>query len=112
MDQHAIIIGNADGVIQFWSPGAASLFGHTAIDAVGKRLDLVVPPDLREMHWKGFGHAMQTASMNGEGEFFDIPGLCSDGQVRPLRGQLRLLRNENGVAIGAMAIFTAAAPSG
>ena len=107
MDQHAIIIANADGVIQLWSAGAAALFGHAAIDAVGKKLDLIVPPDLREMHWKGFSHAMQTATMNGEGEFFDIPGLCSDGHARPLRGQLRLLRDESGMAIGAMAIFTA-----
>jgi PAS domain S-box-containing protein len=107
MEQHAIIIANSSGVIQFWSAGAVSLFGHAAIDAVGKRLDLVVPPDLREMHWKGFGHAMETAGMNGEGTFFDIPGLCSDGQARTLRGQLHLLRDENKKAIGAMAIFTA-----
>src|SRR6478735_12784035 len=100
MDQYAIIIANADGVIQFWSAGAVSLFGHAAIDAVGKKLDLVVPPDLRDMHWKGFGHAMQTASMNGEGVFFDAPGLCRDGQVRTLRGQLRLLRDEDNKAIG------------
>ena len=109
MEQHAIIIVNAQGVIQFWSTGAVSLFGHAAIDAVGRKLDLVVPHDLREMHWKGFGHAMQTASMTNEGAFFDIPGLRSDGQVRPLRGQLRLLRDEDSKAIGAMAIFTAAA---
>lgn len=109
MDQHAIIIADAAGVIQFWSAGAVSLFGHAAADAVGKRLDLVVPPDLRKMHWKGFGHAMATASMNGEGEFFDLPGLHNDGQIRPLRGQLHLLRDENGKAIGAMAIFTAPA---
>lgn len=107
MDQHAIIIANANGVIQFWSSGAVSLFGHAAIDAVGKKLDVVVPPDLRDMHWKGFGHAMETAGMNGEGTFFDIPGLGSDGQVRPLRGQLHLLRDESKKAIGAMAIFTA-----
>jgi len=108
MDQHAVIIANSRGIIQFWSAGAVSLFGHAAIDAVGKKLDLVVPPDLRDMHWKGFGHAMETASMNGEGTFFDIPGLRRDGQVRPLRGQLHLLRDENKKAIGAMAIFTAA----
>ena len=107
MDQHAIVIANSDGVIQLWSAGAESLFGHAAADAVGKRLDLVVPPDLREMHWKGFGHAMETASMNGEGTFFDIPGLLSDGKARPLRGQLHLLRDENKKAIGAMAIFSA-----
>lgn len=112
MDQHAIIIADAAGVIQLWSAGAAMLFGHPASDAVGKSLDLVVPPDLREMHWKGFGHAMQTGNMNGEGTFFDIPGLCRDGQVRTLRGQLRLLRDESNNAIGAIAIFTEPATAG
>jgi PAS domain S-box-containing protein len=106
MDQHAIIIADAGGVIQLWSAGAASLFGHQAADAIGRKLDLVVPPDFRDLHWKGFGHAMKTASMNGEGSFFDAPALCNGGEVRTLRGQLHVLRDENGMAIGAMAIFT------
>jgi PAS domain S-box-containing protein len=106
MDQHAIIIADARGVIQLWNAGAAALFGHQAVDAVGKGLDLVVPPDLREAHWHGFGHAMQTGIAGGEGAFFDAPGLCSSGEVKTLRGQLHVLRDENRMAIGAMAIFT------
>ena len=106
MDQHAIIVADADGVIRLWSAGAAALFGHQAADAVGKKLDLVVPPDLREAHWHGFGHAMKTGSANDEGAFFDAPALCSSGEVKTLRGQLHVLRNENKMAIGAMAIFT------
>src|SRR2546421_12968522 len=110
MDQHAIIIANASGVIQFWSAGAAALFGYQATDAVGKKLDLVVPPDLREAHWHGFGHAMENSIASGEGTFFDAPALCSSGEVKTLRGQLHVLRDENSMAIGAMAIFTS--PSG
>jgi PAS domain S-box-containing protein len=106
MDQHAIVIADADGVIRLWSAGAAALFGHQAADAVGKKLDLVVPPDLREAHWHGFGHAMKTGIANDEGTFFDAPGLCSSGEVKTLRGQLHVLRDENKTAIGAMAIFT------
>ena len=106
MDQHAIIIADATGVIRLWSSGAAALFGYPAADAVGKKLDLVVPPDLREAHWSGFGHAMSTGHADGEGTFFDAPGLCSSGEVKTLRGQLHVLRDENREAIGAMAIFT------
>ena len=106
MDQNAIIIADAGGVIQLWSVGATALFGYQATDAVGRRLDLVVPPDLREAHWRGFGHAMETGIASGEGTFFDAPGLCSSGEVKSLRGQLHVLRDENRVAIGAMAIFT------
>jgi PAS domain S-box-containing protein len=112
MDQHAIIIADAGGVIRLWSSGAAALFGYPAADAVGKKLDLVVPQDFRGAHWKGFGHAMESGSANGEGTFFDAPVLCSGGAVKTFRGQLHVLRGENNAAIGAMAIFTApAAPA-
>ena len=106
MDHHAIIVADASGVIQLWSGGASALFGYPATDAVGKKLDLVVPEDLREAHWHGFGHAMKTGSANGEGTFFDAPALCSSGEVKTLRGQLHVLRDEGKAAIGAMAIFT------
>ncbi len=105
MDQHAIVIADADGVIRLWSAGAASLFGHAATDAVGKKLDLVIPQEFRDQHWNGFGRAMKAGVVDGEGTFFDIPGLCSGGVVRTLRGQLHVLRDEGSAAIGAMAIF-------
>ncbi len=108
MDKHAIIIADASGVIQLWNAGAASLFGYPVKDAVGKKLDLVVPETLRGAHWTGFGHAMSTGSANGEGTFFDAPVRCSSGETKTFRGQLHVLRNESKKAIGAMAIFTSA----
>ncbi len=106
MDQHAIVVADAGGVIQLWSAGAAALFGYQAADAVGKKLDLVVPPELRDAHWHGFRHAMESGMVGGEGTFFDIPGWCSSGEVKTMRGQLHVLRDESRKAIGAMAIFT------
>jgi PAS domain S-box-containing protein len=106
MQDQAIIIANADGVIELWSEGAARLFGHPASEAVGRKLDLVVPPELRADHWKGFRAAMGRGTANGEGTFFDAPGLCRSGEVMTFRGQLHVLRNEQKSAIGAMAIFT------
>src|SRR5262249_25816590 len=106
MQGHAIIIANRNGVIELWSDGAADLFGFSAQQAVGRKLDLVVPPDLRDHHWKGFHGAMGRGSASAEGTFFDIPGLSSTGEVKTLRGQLHVLRDEQQTAIGAMAIFT------
>jgi len=106
MDQHAIIIADAGGVIRLWSAGAAALFAHQAAQAVGSKLDLVVPPEFRDAHWNGFGHAMVTGSANGEGTFFDAPVLCGSGEVKTFRGQLHVLRDESRTPIGAMAIFT------
>jgi PAS domain S-box-containing protein len=106
MQDQAIIIANAGGTIELWSEGAARLFGYPAVEAVGQKLDLVVPPDLRAQHWQGFHAAMRRGTANGEGTFFDIPGLTRSGEIRTLRGQLHVLRNEARAAIGAMAIFT------
>jgi PAS domain S-box-containing protein len=105
MDKHAIIVADANGVIQLWNVGAADLFGYAVNDAVGRKLDLVVPETFRNAHWAGFGHAMSTGSANGEGSFFDAPVLCSSGEIKTFRGQLHVLRNEEKKAIGAMAIF-------
>ena len=105
--QHAIIIADASGVIQLWSADASELFGHSDKEAVGQKLDLVVPETYRDHHWKGFHEAMKRGAANAEGEFFDAPALCRSGEIKTFRGQLHVLRNEQKKAIGAMAIFTA-----
>ena len=106
MQDQAIVISNADGMIELWSEGASRLFGYPASEAIGRKLDIVVPPDLRENHWKGFHAAMSRGAANGEGVFFDIPGFTRSGEIKTLRGQLHVLRSETTGAIGAMAIFT------
>jgi PAS domain S-box-containing protein len=41
----AIVSKTLDGVIQSWNAGAERLFGHTAAEAVGRHISLVIPPD-------------------------------------------------------------------
>jgi PAS domain S-box-containing protein len=105
MDNHAIIIADRTGVIQFWSPGAAKLIGHSPQQAVGQKLDLVVPQALRAQHWEGFHKAMATGVSGIAGEFFDLPVQTRNGE-QTFRGQLHVLCDEDKSAIGAMAIFT------
>jgi PAS domain S-box-containing protein len=105
MQNHAIIISDAKGIIRVWSEGAETLFGYTGNEAIGRRVDLVVPPHLRDDHWKGFDRAMRSGGAGGEGQFFDIPGLHKAGEVKTFRAQLHLLRDEQKIPIGAMVIF-------
>jgi PAS domain S-box-containing protein len=47
----AIVTKSLDGKITGWNPAAERLFGFTAAEAVGKGIDLIVPPErLSEMH--------------------------------------------------------------
>lgn len=41
----AVISQSPDGVIETWNQGAENVFGHTADDAIGKPLQLIVPPE-------------------------------------------------------------------
>ncbi len=41
----AVVTTSLDGTITGWNPAAERLFGYTAAEAVGKNIDLIVPPD-------------------------------------------------------------------
>jgi PAS domain S-box-containing protein len=43
----AIITKSLRGTITAWNPAAEQLFGHTAAEAVGQKIDLIVPPERR-----------------------------------------------------------------
>lgn len=57
----ALVFAEPSGVIRVWNSGAEALFGHPAADAIGRTLDLIVPPEFRERHWTGFKAAMAAA---------------------------------------------------
>lgn len=54
----AIIYSNRDGMIERWNTAATAMFGHTADEALGQSLDIIIPERLRAAHWRGFEAAM------------------------------------------------------
>lgn len=94
----AIIAADRDGVVRFWNPGAERLFGYSAVEAVGRSLDLIIPERLRGRHWEGFQRVMAKGeSRYGEADLLSVPARRKDGgtisvefTVVPLRrsGQL------------------------
>ena len=82
----AIVATDRDGIIRHWNKGAERIFGHTAAEAVGQSLDLIVPALLRARHWEGYRHVMQTGqSRYGEGDVLVVPGLRKGRRPRLAR---------------------------
>jgi PAS domain S-box-containing protein len=76
----AIIYADAAGVIRYWNGGAARVFGFTADEALGQKLDIIIPSGLRERHWQGFDATMRTGqSRYGEGHLLSVPAIRKDG---------------------------------
>lgn len=105
MDETAIVIADTTGVIHFWSQGAEVRFGHSAAQAVGSSLDLIVPVEFRPAHWAGFRRAIASGSAGAEGKSNMLPVFCADSQIKDISGRLTLLRREDGTVIGCMVVF-------
>ena len=104
-DSHiATIVADASGAIRSWNRGAEALFGHPADVALTHRVDLVVPPAYRDMHWAGFNRTIGTI-WAGHDSWGDIEGLHRDGNLVALQVLLTPLRDEAEIVRGVFAMF-------
>ncbi|WP_162144880.1 PAS domain S-box protein [Arthrobacter castelli] len=110
MTTHAVIIVDTDGFITSWNDGAVQLFGHQASSAIGARVDIIIPENLRDAHWVGFHRAMANPEIKDMAA--DLPVLCSDGRIREFAGRLLALSDGMQTAIGAIAIYRADGSTG
>jgi PAS domain S-box-containing protein len=106
LDQNAVVITDATGVIRFWSSGAEKAFGYTANQAVGQSVELIIPAQYRADHWTGFRRAMELGAASLEGETSPFPVRQADGAVVAFPGRLTLIRQPGGQVVGAMVVFS------
>ena len=63
----AVIYADVSGTIWRWNRAATALFGYNAAEALGEKLDLIIPEHLRAAHWRGFEAAMTSGAMKLQG---------------------------------------------
>jgi len=105
LNNNPIVIADPQGVIRFWSPGAEMTFGYSAAQSVGESLDLIVPADYREAHWKGFHRAVANGEAAVEGQVNAIPVRRANGDIIEVPGRLTLVRQSSGQIIAVMVVF-------
>jgi PAS domain S-box-containing protein len=102
----AIVATDRQGLITFWNPGAARIFGFTAGEAVGRSLDLIIPENLRARHWSGFRQTMESGtSRYGHGDLLSVPGLTKDGRRISVEFTIVLLRSGTQAVAGTVAVM-------
>lgn len=79
----ALVFADEGGTIRSWNRGAELLFGHAAKEAIGRRVDLIVPAALREAHWAGFDRAV-CSPWSGSSSWGPIEPLHKDGRLLAL----------------------------
>jgi PAS domain S-box-containing protein len=102
----AIIGADPDGIIRFWNPGAERIFGHSADEAVGRSLDLIIPERLRQRHWDGYRQTMKTGeSRYGEADVLAVPALHKNGATISIEFTIVPVKDESGRVLGMCAII-------
>ena len=101
----AILVSDREGIILFWNRGAEQLFGHTATEAVGQSLDLIIPENLRQRHWDGYRRVMASGETKYRTGLLSSPGIRKDGTRVSLEFSMVLLRDETGGMQGCASIM-------
>ena len=94
---HAVISADREGIIRDWNETAQHIFGHSAGQAIGQTLDLIVPEEERANHWRNFRRVMATGVLNYRPDHvLDIEGLQQDGTRVMLDAALIAISDEAG----------------
>lgn len=102
-DQPATVTVDRDGIIRKWDSAVTEFVGHSADDAIGRSLDIVIPPIFRPLHWWGFDRAMKSGQMSGG--TLKLPALCKDGRIVVAHTTIELIPAKRGGADGAVVSF-------
>lgn len=100
----AIIFAGRDGAIRLWNRGAETVFGHTADEALGQSLDIIIPERLRRAHWDGFNHAISTGQQKYVNRVLTTRSMHKNGTKLYVDLSFALVRDEAGAVVGALAV--------
>ena len=102
----AVVASDREGLIRFWSPGAERIFDHSAAEALGQSLDLIIPERLRARHWEGYRHVMAGArSRYSDSDLLSVPAQRKDGSQLSVEFTITPIPSEAGDIIGLIAVI-------
>jgi PAS domain S-box-containing protein len=98
----ALIVMDDQGRIVELNEAAERIFGYRRADAVGKTVaETLIPPRLRDAHWRGLRHYLVTGEGPVLGRRVEMPALRADGSEIPVELAIAVTR------FGARVFFTA-----
>lgn len=99
----AMIYASRDGVIRDWNTAAERIFGYPEADAIGQRLDLIVPERFREAHWVGWERAHGDGVTQYVGQSLPTRATNAAGDTITVELSFAIVLDQAGSAIGALA---------
>lgn len=77
----AVIVSDAAGRVIVWNAAAERLFGWSAAEALGQRMDMIIPERLRQRHWEGYDESMRTGHTRYAHDVLRVPAVDKAGRA-------------------------------
>lgn len=102
----ALVVADTEERIEVWNGGAERIFGFSRDEAVGQRLEIIIPEHLRARHSVGYAETMRTGrTIYGDGDLLAVPALHKDGHRISIQFSIMPIRNIDGQLEGIAAIM-------
>jgi PAS domain S-box-containing protein len=99
----AVILAGTDGLISYWNAAAERIFGHSPESALGQSLDLIIPDEYRESHWRGFDRALEAGDTKFRGQVLPTRAVRADGETIYVELSFSIVKDDDGTVVGALA---------
>jgi len=100
----AMIFAGPDGRIARWNAAATRIFGHEIAAATGASLDIIIPEQYREAHWRGFEHALAAGDTKYRGQVLPTRAVRADGETIYVELSFSIVKDADGKVAGALAV--------
>ena len=96
----AIIGKTLEGTINAWNPGAEKLFGYSSSEALGKPIQMLLPPERTDEESEILARIKRGESV----DHFETVRIRKDGEKIDISATISPLKDSNGVIVGASKI--------
>lgn len=93
----AIILSDSTGTIISWNKGAECIFGFNKNEALGKKLQIIIPKKYQKAHQKGMDRYIATGEPKVMGKTVELEGVRKDGNEFPIELSLASWKEEGDI---------------
>jgi PAS domain S-box-containing protein len=92
----AVIVADVQGRVVVWNASAERMFGWSAAEALGQRMDMIVPERLRQRHWEGYDKSMATGQTRYAHDVLRVPAVDKAGRAMSIAFTVFMLFGPDG----------------
>ncbi len=92
----AVVVCDGQGRVTVWNPAAERIFGFTEAEALGQRMDMIVPERLRKRHWDGYDKSMETGKTRYAHDVLRVPAVDKAGRTLSIAFTVFMLYGDDG----------------